>query len=207
MDEAEFHADLSADPGPTLGEMVRAARVNWTRQSLRTLSRETGISSGQLSRIENGQTCKPAIRTLQVLAPALNLGLPLLLALAGHLDASSARPEFRTLVRRARAQLVSDYGDEGAYADDLAERVGAMSTATDVRVLAFELGTLPFDSVGTPPEVDGQAPSGTPDRSMMRELLAAWSEMSPDRRWRLLLTAKDFAAVAAKDEPSTEDPR
>src|SRR4051794_20950287 len=100
-----------ADPGPSLAEMVRGARVNWSGLSLRSLARETGISAGQLSRIESGETARPSIKTVLRLAPALNLNPSLLLALAGHLDHRTARRELSQLVDRE--QLARAYEDDG----------------------------------------------------------------------------------------------
>src|SRR4051794_28591413 len=92
-DELDF-----VDPGPSLGEMLRFARLNWRRVSLRSLARETGVSAGQLSRIECGETTRPAIRPLLALAAALDLPPSLLFALAGPLDPYPARRELAALV-------------------------------------------------------------------------------------------------------------
>lgn len=185
-----------ADPGPTLGEMIRFTRLNWRRLSLRSLARETGISAGQLSRIESGETARPAIKTLLVLAPALELHPSLLLALAGHLDPASARRELSTLVKESRDELAEEYEDDGAYADELLAQAKALADEEAVRGLAMEIATLVTKPVGAPPELFAQPPAGASDRSMLSDVITCWERMSPERRWRLLEIAKDFATVS-----------
>ena len=185
-----------ADPGPTLGEMVRAWRVNGAGLSLRALARETGISAGQLSRIETGETQRPSIKTVLVLAQALNFHSSVLLALAGHLDERSARLEFSQLVEEARDDLAREYGDGGDYADELLERARSVGGTDAIRDLAMEIATLPVSSVDAPPELAAQPPGQAPDRAMLRDLIEVWHSMTPERRWRLFQTAKDFSAAS-----------
>jgi transcriptional regulator with XRE-family HTH domain len=191
-DESDF-----ADPGPSLGEMLRFARLNCRRVSLRSLARETGVSAGQLSRIESGETTRPAIKTLLALAPALDLHPSLLFALAGHLDPYSARRELAALVDESRDELIEEYDDAGDYADELLARAEALRDDDAVRDLAMELATLVTRPVGNPPELVGLAPSGAGDRPLLTDVIARWEQMSPDRRWRLHEIAKDFAVASA----------
>jgi transcriptional regulator with XRE-family HTH domain len=188
-----------ADPGPSLGEMLRFTRLNWRRVSLRALARETGISAGQLSRIESGETARPAIKTLNALATALDLNPSLLLALASHLDLYSARRELSALVTDSRDELVEEYEDEGEYADKLQAQAEALRDDDAVRELAMELATLVTGPVGAPPELIAQAPPRAADRQLLTDVIECWEQMSPDRRWRLFQSAKDFA-TASKEE-------
>lgn len=59
------------DPEPTFAWAVRAGR-GWANQSLRLLARSSGVSAGQLNRLETGKVEKPALETVLALAPALN---------------------------------------------------------------------------------------------------------------------------------------
>jgi transcriptional regulator with XRE-family HTH domain len=185
-----------ADPGPTLGEMLRFARLNWRRVSLRSLARETGISAGQLSRIESGETARPAIKTLLALASALDFNPSLLLALAGHLDPYSARRELSALVTDSRDELIEEYQDDGEYAGDLRARAEAVGDDGAVRDLAMELATLVTRPVGAPPELVAQAPPRAADRPLLTDVIQYWEQMSPDRRWRFFEIAKDFATAS-----------
>jgi transcriptional regulator with XRE-family HTH domain len=186
----------SADPGPSLGEMLRFGRLNWRHVSMRSLARETGISAGQLSRIESGETARPAIKTLLALASALDFNPSLLLALAGHLDPYTARRELAAIVTDSRDELLEEYEDGGEYADELLARAEALGDDGAVRDLAMELATLVTRPVGAPRELVAQAPTHAADRPLLTDVIESWEQMSPDRRWRLFEIAKDFATAS-----------
>lgn len=76
----------------TLGEAIREAReTSSSSLSMRELARRSGVSAGQISRIEAGEVVSPSVQTLIALARALDLNPIPLLILAGHIDEGEAR--------------------------------------------------------------------------------------------------------------------
>lgn len=73
------------DGARVLGGLIRDARRQ-RRISLRELARRSGVSAGQLSRIEGGEVAKPAIDTLTAIADAFGRPVEPLLVATGHLD-------------------------------------------------------------------------------------------------------------------------
>jgi transcriptional regulator with XRE-family HTH domain len=68
-----------------LGDLLRDARRQ-RRISLRELARRSGVSAGQLSRIEAGEVEQPTIGTLTAIADAFGRPVEPLLIATGHLD-------------------------------------------------------------------------------------------------------------------------
>src|SRR3954453_2966697 len=76
-----------------VGGLVRAGREQH-RISLRELGRRSGISAGQISRIEAGEVERPSVETLQAIAEALGRSAAPLLLAAGYIE----RAEFHRSV-------------------------------------------------------------------------------------------------------------
>src|SRR5437773_137013 len=80
-----------------VGTQIRSAREA-RRLSIRELSRRSGVSAGQVSRIESGETARPSRDTLHVLADALGADPIPLLFLAGHLTEEEALPHLKQMM-------------------------------------------------------------------------------------------------------------
>ncbi len=142
-----------------LREVIREAREE-LELSIRELARRSGISAGQISRIESGDVDKPSPSTLSALAAALGRSPVPLLYLAEHIDEDefeasvtvthhklAAVGEFDTMdVRQQAAALWELTADlEGLVAELSPE---AASHGRDIEEIA---GALVRDDGGAPP--------------------------------------------------------
>lgn len=102
---------------PEICDLVREART--TRGlSLRELARRSGVSAGQLSRIEAGDVERPSVDTLEAIAGALARPAGPLLFLANHIDREEMEGRTSEVIGRLDAisseadALLVDHEDE-----------------------------------------------------------------------------------------------
>jgi transcriptional regulator with XRE-family HTH domain len=183
-------------PKATVGNAVRFARGQ--RMSIRELARRSGVSAPQISRIEAGEVERPEAQTLVALARALDSNPIPLLVLAGHIREAEARERLRYFVDR-NAELAEEWKSFGGREDLERARVvlddpkcgsGALrQIAFDVFMTAETEETLWHDAFLA------VAASGH-DASELRDLIAAWPSISPERRELLLRFARDQVALS-----------
>lgn len=75
----------------TVAEAIRRARTDAPSKSLREVAENSGISAGQINRIENGHVEHPSAETLVAIARGLGLNPFFLLVLSGHVSEEEAR--------------------------------------------------------------------------------------------------------------------
>ena len=170
----------------SVGDQIKAARSAPPAITLRELSRRSGISAGQLSRIEGGETARPSEDTLRAIAAALGADPAPLLYLAGHISEEEATGYMAVLAEEI--QGVSELAEQGP-ADFLDEFEGDMKRGASylflqTRMLREELLSL-LDAAG--------AGSG------LQELASAWPALTPERQRFVLAVVSDQEALSRLD--------
>ncbi len=164
---------------PELCDFVRAAR-NERGISLRELARRSGVSAGQLSRIESGEAHRPAVETLQAIADAFGRQVAPLLFVAGHIDRAE-------LDRRVEA--LRDTLDDVAHAADSVDAAGDEDVAEVLwRLSDAELAAARFGG-----ELSADA------RRDVSEIATAWSSLTPERRQLVLAFVADQEVLSNLD--------
>ena len=187
-----------SDPEPTVASAIRWGRY-WTDQSLRRLARSSGVSPAQLSRLEAGQVAQPSVETLVALAPALNIHPTVLLVLGGQLRGEQARLQFHRLLDRASEAIAREYDQEEV--ERLHTEVDAAKTDEDLRRLCPIVIDMPVSEVGWPEGLASLVPSSLADSGLLRELIDAWPELTPERRWRLVELVRDLRVASRPHLP------
>jgi transcriptional regulator with XRE-family HTH domain len=165
-----------------------------THRSLREIAAISGLSAGQISRLANGHSDRPTFDTAVRLAPALGIHPACLHVLAGHLPLEQGKQALRAVVETA-AKGTTDESDldalEGVKRDlDAAADPAALSDAAVVLVTTAVHGV-------DYPELDIAGPA--PDVDLLAELVAAWPQLTPDRRWRMVELARDLQACSLRE--------
>jgi transcriptional regulator with XRE-family HTH domain len=174
----------------TLGGVIRKARER-EGISLRELARRSGVSAGQLSRIESGDVAKPSTDTLRSIARALGRHSVPLLTLAGHLTGAAAVERLTELdedlaaaTEPAAEYLSAEYG--GDVLEDETDRRGWAAR------LFFGSGV---DTLGWGLELGEDVES----RERLRELVRAWPALTPQRRCLVRAFVADQEVLSALD--------
>ena len=119
--------------------LTREARLR-VGLSMRGLSRRSGLSAAQVSRIEAGEVERPVAETLVKLAKALDRDAQLLLVFAGHIRGARARQLLRAAIEAlpepgraehadALAPLEAEAERERRFREELADAEGALAEA------------------------------------------------------------------------------
>lgn len=189
-------ADTPDQPEPTLASAIRYGR-SWTGQSLRRLAKSSGVSPAQLSRLEAGQVEQPSITTLLALAPALNFHPTVLLILGGQLRGEQAREELRRLFDSAEEHFAREHGEEEL--PRLQAELEEAATDEQFRELAQYAFTLSATEVDWPAALTTVLPANAPDSDLLSQLISAWPQLTPDRRWRLVELVRDMKQASRED--------
>jgi transcriptional regulator with XRE-family HTH domain len=183
-------------PRATVGNALRLSRGK--RISIRELARRSGISAGQVSRIEGGEVERPSAETLVALARALDANPIPLLILSGHIEEKEARTRLRHFLARdaelAEEWASFDSAESVARARAVVDDPG--SKPADLRRVAFDV----FMTAETEETLWHDAylalESAGHDASELRELIAAWPTINTERRRYLLQFARDQVALS-----------
>jgi len=184
-----------------LGQLIKETREQ-SRLALRELARRSGVSAGQLSRIENGQVAQPAEETLQRLAAALNRDHRPLEFLADRLP-------FADLCTGVSALFadIYDRGEQSEWANAVAGAQWAVRQAEGLddpderQIRMWEAGAslarLWFDH-----KVYGNVPaelltvSADPD---LREIAEAWPALTDERKRLVRLLVADQVFISDRE--------
>src|SRR5436305_10334078 len=109
------------DQAQTMAELTREARLR-AGLSMRALSRRSGLSAAQVSRIEAGEVERPVAETLVKLAKALDRDAQLLLVFAGHIRGARARQLLREAIEALPESGRAEHADALAALEAEAER-------------------------------------------------------------------------------------
>lgn len=165
-------------------DLIRRARE---RQgiSLRELARRSGVSAGQLSRIETGEVEKPSVDTLKAIADALGRPQASLLLLAGHV----LMQDFEELAESLTDEIdgISSWADEFAYETDPEKRA----------VILWDLADHNLAPAGIAPDLWRKI------RRDMSEIAAAWQSLTPERRQLVLAFVADQEVLSRLDRMPT----
>src|SRR4051795_12561144 len=109
------------------------AAISLARQaygySIRALARRSGVSAGQISRLESGEVQRPAVETLVALARGLDRNPVLLMIVAGHISGDEARGHLtRLLADGSEFAMAWEYGP----ADDSLRQMRAAAANTSI---------------------------------------------------------------------------
>jgi transcriptional regulator with XRE-family HTH domain len=186
--------DDPLDPQPTFGWAVRFGR-QMTNRSVREVAAQSGLSAGQISRLANEHSSRPSFDTVVRLAPALGIHPACLHVLAGHISGEDARTALGGLVDAAAHEIEREY--DAAYRDQLHARLDVANEDHEVRTLAVELVTLPVHGVDYP-TLPALSAADAPDADLLDEIIRAWPQLTPERRWRLVEITRDLRDCSAR---------
>lgn len=160
---------------PELCDLVRTAREQ--RQiSLRELARRSGVSAGQISRIESGDVQRPEVGTLEAIANAFGRPAEPLLFITGRID----EDEFYRRVTSLEEALGVSWGIEGVSVEDAA--AGLWSQA-DPELMSARIG----------------GDNWVKNREGLDEIAAAWPALTPERRRLILAFVADQEVLSMLD--------
>lgn len=80
----------------TFGEFIKNARNN-KEMSMKALTEKSGVSSAQISRLENGSRKSPRVETVKALAEALEVDTKEAMIAAGYVQEDSKENKEKTL--------------------------------------------------------------------------------------------------------------
>ncbi|MCB8969510.1 MAG: helix-turn-helix domain-containing protein [Thermoleophilales bacterium] len=172
---------------PELCDLIKEARKD-RGLTLREVARRSGVSAGQLSRIEGGEVQRPSIATLEAVASALARPAAPLLLFAGHIDRAELDRCLSEVVERLDARglesVESDFALEASDDEDLAQVVWRMAGQA-----------LP--AIGVNNE------SWLEIRDEVEEIAAALTALTPDRRRLVRAFVADQEVLSALDRLPT----
>jgi transcriptional regulator with XRE-family HTH domain len=154
------------------------------------------VSTAQLSRLEADQVTRPSLETLLALAPALNFHPTPLLVLGRQLDGDKARYELQRLFKKSADTIVAEYGKQELKT--LSSRLERADEDELLELATYAL-TLPVAEVDWPHGLATAASSNAPDGDLLNEVTEAWSDLTPDRRWRLVQLVRDLRQVSRSE--------
>ena len=143
---------------------------------------------------------QPSITTLLALAPALNFHPTVLLVLGSQLRGEQARVELRRLFDSAEEYFAQDHDEQEL--PRLRRKLEAAATDEDFRLLAMTAYTTPAKEVDWPAALTTVLPADVPDSDLLGQLIAAWSQLTPDRRWRLVELVRDMKQASRQHTDS-----
>lgn len=193
-----------------LGEAIREARSR-SHVGLRELSRRSGVSAGQISRIETGVVEQPSIATIVSLSRALELNPQPLLIAAGHIDLAIGRRLLADLLRPHRGEKYnpehdSEVTEEWIYSGWDEELAAARAVLADVNSAPQTVRSVAarvfctYNAEETEWSVENLNLLGADgDRSELDELLQAWRDLPLDLRFKVLDYARDQVVVHRAD--------
>jgi transcriptional regulator with XRE-family HTH domain len=171
----------------SLGDVIKKARET-DGISIRELARRSGISAGQISRIESGETEQPATETLAAIARAFGGSPAPLLRLAGHKGDA---------VEQEIGRIEDSLGDMSDIAGDIGDRIIELESSggseDEVAALLFHASRLSrpeywLGNMGLDDSADAVA-----------EIMKAWPAITPERRKLILAFVADQEVLSALD--------
>jgi transcriptional regulator with XRE-family HTH domain len=196
-----------------LGRTIRQARTA-NGLGLRELSRRSGVSPAQISRIESGEVGQPSVDTLVSIARGLERNPGPLLIVSGHISPGEGQQILSEMFRPNRnrtynpetdSELVEEWMHLGHEAEVKRARVLLADEAAserDVRRLAAEVfstaetaETLWRDSF-----VEALAHKAGDDQ--MVRLVAVWQALPSERRAKVLDYATEQVELARLEQDS-----
>jgi transcriptional regulator with XRE-family HTH domain len=171
-------------PPASLATTVRKARED-AGLGVRELARRSGISAGQISRIENGEVSKPEMQTLVALARGLGRPHEPLLVLSGQ------------LTDRDAVQALDPLLVEGYDLVDVVEAAADWLKDEDPAGIRYAADRifLRGPAAATAPWLGGADPTA----GALAEIAAAWAGLTPERRNLVLAFVADQEILSRMD--------
>lgn len=174
-----------AEP-PGLSSVLRRARKA-SDISIRELARRSGVSAGQISRIESGDVIKPELETVRALSRALGVPLVPLLVLADHLghdelkEFVDARDNTFDRLEAVSLTMQGEMGNE--------ERIFGFRDAAAMIVEQWSKQALAREFGLEDDASDGQ----------LEEIAAVWPGLTDDRKRLVLAFVADQEVLSRLD--------
>jgi transcriptional regulator with XRE-family HTH domain len=177
----------------TVAAAIKRARGT---SSIRRLANESGVSAGQISRIEAGEVARPSLETLMAISRGLNSNPLPILVLSGHVDEAEARRQLAELFGDA-----SEIEDEwGAEETQRARNVLAdpASSFEEVRRIASDLfaGEPLYETTWDESHLLMASAAGS---ASLRTLAQLWSQLTPERQDKALDFLRDQAQLSRQE--------
>lgn len=175
-----------------VGDQIKKARSAAPAISLRELSRRSGVSAGQISRIESGETVQPSPETLRAIAAALGAHPDLLLFLAGHITEDEVTEHIESLA--TEMVWLSEITDNPLYSGDLGdlrEEFGDLRSAAESLFLSSRQVTESVLSM-----LGGSSGSGA---TGLKDVASAWPGLTPERRRLVIAFVSDQEVLSRLD--------
>ena len=193
----------------SIGDLIRHLRdryseeahapFDWPPMSVRELSRRSGISAGQISRIENGETKQPSPKTLQALANGL-VDPTLLLIVAGYLPEDDGVDYMEGLTismgdaRDSLDETVNRLFEDIGYADEVAEDPKKAAAYLSLRSQSLNLNV----------NWDADVNLDAPEKQAIREISAAWPALTQERKNLILALVSDQEVLSRLEVPKNQ---
>lgn len=172
---------MSLERELALGHVIKDGREE-QGIALRELARRSGVSAGQISRIESGEVERPSRATLTSLATGLGRSPVPLLYLAGHLDDD----ELRHHLRRFEGAV-----DRVGFVDAM-EGFDEQDEAGQARIM----WDLTANLRGLVQDLD---PEAAPFAQDLEEVAATWPSLTDERRRLVRAFIADQAVLSQLD--------
>lgn len=173
---------MSVERALALSDVIKEGRED-QGIALRELARRSGVSAGQISRIESGEVERPSRATLTSLATGLGRSPVPLLYLADHLDDQELRHHLRRFERAVENRV--GFVDQ-MEAFDEQDEAGQARTMWD----------LTADLRGLVQDLD---PEAAPFAQDLEEVAATWSSLTDERRCLVRAFVADQAVLSQLD--------
>jgi transcriptional regulator with XRE-family HTH domain len=173
---------MSVERVLALGDVIKHAREE-QGIALRELARRSGVSAGQISRIEAGEVERPSRATLTSLATALGRSPVPLLYLAGHVDDE----ELRQYLRRFESAVEDRVG----FVDEM-EAFDEQDDAGQAHIM----WDLTANLRGLVQDLD---PEAAPFAQDLEEVAATWPSLTDERRRLVRAFIADQAVLSQLD--------
>jgi transcriptional regulator with XRE-family HTH domain len=200
-----------------VGRTIKRARIAYGL-GLRELSRRSGVSPAQISRIESGEVGQPSVDTLVSIARGLDRNPAPLLIVSGHISSGEGRQILSEMFRPNRdgsydpetdSELVDEWLNLGQKAEvEQARALLADETASerDLRKLAAEVfGTAETaETLWRDSFVEALAHKAGDDQLV--RLVAVWEALPRERRAKVLDYATEQVELARLGRGSARGP-
>jgi transcriptional regulator with XRE-family HTH domain len=200
-----------------IDKTIRQARTT-AGLGLRELSRSSGVSPAQISRIESGEVAQPSVDTLVSIARGLNRNPAPLLIVSGHISPEEGREILSEIFRPNRgdvynpetdSELVDEWTHLGQKREVAQARklLAGQPSEGDLRGLASEVFQTAetAETLWTDSFVEALAHRAGDD-DLIR-LIALWPALPGERRAKVLVYAGEQAELARTEDGSNRRPR
>ena len=200
-----------------VGRTIKRARTSYGL-GLRELSRRSGVSPAQISRIESGEVGQPSVDTLVSIARGLDRNPAPLLIVSGHIPSGEGRQILSEMFRPNRngdynpetdSELVAELLDRGQKTEvEQARALLKDDTASerDLQKLAAEVFSIPETAETLWRESFVEALAHKAGDDQLVRLVQVWEALPSERRAKVLDYANEQVELAKLGRESARGP-